>query len=142
MRRMWLMGSLTTPRDLDGMGFATMKRVARAAAWLLLAVIVILSVVPAQDRPVTGLPHDMEHFGIFVLTGVAFGLGYPPHFPAQAMGLVSFAGAVELAQLAVTGRHARLSDFIVNAISVLVGIGLSAAAVWGKESIRPHSADQ
>src|SRR5438034_2587423 len=30
-------------------------------------------------RPVTFLPHDIEHLAIFVMTGVALGLGYPGH---------------------------------------------------------------
>ncbi|MGC2079363.1 MAG: VanZ family protein, partial [Xanthobacteraceae bacterium] len=35
--------------------------------------------------------------------------------------LVFFSGAVEFAQLFVPGRHARLSDFIVDAFATIVG---------------------
>jgi VanZ family protein len=36
--------------------------------------------------------------------------------------LVIFAGTVEIAQLFVPGRHARLSDFIVDALAISAGL--------------------
>ena len=47
-----------------------------ACAALLIA-IVVLSLVPAYDRPVTALPHSLEHLTIFFAAGLAFGIGYP-----------------------------------------------------------------
>ena len=41
----------------------------RAVAWILLVVIVILSLVPHQLRPETGLPNNFEHAGIFAAAG-------------------------------------------------------------------------
>jgi len=35
---------------------------------------------------------------------------------------VFFSGAVEIAQLFVPGRHARLSDFIVDGLAITVGV--------------------
>lgn len=97
----------------------------RLAAWLLAFAIVVLSLVPPWLRPETEAPHDVEHFGIFFATGVAFGLGYTlrPWFLAAA--LVAFSGAIEFAQIPVPGRHARLSDFIVDALAVCVGVAVS-----------------
>jgi len=95
------------------------------AAWLLLLAIVVLSVVPPDFRPVTPAPHNVEHLAIFFLTGLAFGLGYESRPFLQAIGLVAFSAAIELLQLSVPGRHARLSDFFVNAVSVALGIGLA-----------------
>jgi VanZ family protein len=46
---------------------------------------------------------------------------------------VIFAGAIELAQLYTPGRHARLSDFVVDALAA--GAGVAAALAFGK--IRP-----
>jgi len=45
-----------------------------------------------------------------------------------AIGLALFAGAIEVAELLVPGRHARLSDFVVNALAAC--IGLAASHVW------------
>ena len=74
------------------------------------------SLVPAQDRPtVMGSPALVEHFSIFFATGLAFGVGYPQRRLFQFVALLAFAAAIELAQLLVPGRHARLSDFLIDA---------------------------
>jgi hypothetical protein len=55
---------------------ASLQLVVRIVAWSLAATIVILSLVPSELRPETGVPHLFEHFLIFAVTGAAFGLGY------------------------------------------------------------------
>jgi VanZ family protein len=102
----------------------------RICGWFLAALIVVLSLVPSWLRPVTGAPHNVEHFAIFALTGAAFAIGYRPTSKVAA-GLVLFAGAVELAQLFDPGRHARLSDFIVDAVAALIGLAVAAFARAG-----------
>jgi VanZ family protein len=106
-----------------------MQRVFQFAAWILAFLIVLLSLVPPWLRPVTDLPHDLEHLLIFLMTGVAFVIGYPRRFLVCAIGLVAFAGLVELAQLWAPGRHARTSDFIVDAVAVLIGAGIAWMAL-------------
>jgi VanZ family protein len=108
-----------------------MRLIFRVAAWFLLLAIVVLSVVPPTYRPVTPAPHDVEHLVIFLLMGLAFGLGYESRPVLQIIGLVAFSAGIEALQLYVPGRHARLSDFLVNAVSVAFGVGL-AAATTGK----------
>lgn len=102
-----------------------MRRVFQIAAWLLLVAIVVLSVSPPDYRPVTPAPHDVEHSAIFVLTGLAFGLGYERWRLGQALALVAFSATIEIVQLAIPGRHSRLSDFLVDALSVSAGVGLA-----------------
>jgi VanZ family protein len=96
--------------------------VARISAWVLAAIIVVLSLVPPGLRPETGAPHDLEHFAIFVATGLAFGLGYARRYGIVAIFLVVFAGTIEIAQLFAPGRHARLNDFIVDALAACIGL--------------------
>lgn len=98
------------------------ERLSRALAWASIAAILVLSVVPAQMRPVTSLPHDLEHFGIFVLCGLGFGVGYHKAAIVEGLALVTFAGAIEILQLFSSGRHARLTDFAVDAIASCVGV--------------------
>jgi VanZ family protein len=97
--------------------------VSRIVAWCLAAAIIVLSLVPPDLRPETGAPHDLEHFMMYFLTGLAFSLGYGRRDGFLAILLVIFAGSVELAQLLVPGRHARLSDFIVDAVAMSFGVG-------------------
>ena len=94
--------------------------VSRIAAWLLLITIAVLSLVPPTLRPETGLRNNYEHFAIFAAAGAAFGLGYGRRPYSLMVGLVTFAGVIELAQVLVPGRHARLSDFVVDALSMCV----------------------
>lgn len=97
----------------------------RVVAWSLLLAVTALTFVPAMLRPVTGLGHAVEHFTIFLLMGVAFGLGYRRYVYAIGLALVVCAGALEVLQILIPGRHARLSDFVVDALGACIGIAVS-----------------
>jgi VanZ family protein len=86
----------------------------RLIGWVLSGLIVALSVVPPAFRPETRTPHNFEHFVIFAAAGFAFGLGYSRKPALIAALLALFAGAIEISQFFVPGRHARLEDFIVD----------------------------
>lgn len=105
-----------------------MSRLGQAATWIFLAAIVFLSLASPSLRPVTMLPHNLEHAGIFALAGLAVGLGYPKHLLRNMIALTVFAGAIELAQLFAPGRHARWIDFAVDAFAACLGVGLAALA--------------
>jgi hypothetical protein len=47
-----------------------MARLARAIAWIGVLAIIILSVVPAADRPGTALGQWSEHFAAFAISVV------------------------------------------------------------------------
>ena len=98
------------------------SKLARIAAWVLSTAIIILSLVPPTLRPETSAPHSLEHFTIYAATGFAFGLGYKHRHDLLAILLVIFTGSIEIAQLFVPGRHARLSDFIIDAIAACIGL--------------------
>ena len=87
----------------------------------LLVAVLALSVVPPELRPVTEAPHDVEHFAIFVVLGGAAVLGYSLTFRVWIIGGPLYAAFIEIIQLVVPGRHARLSDFVVDAAAVLIG---------------------
>jgi len=106
-----------------------LQRVFQVVAWLLILAIVMLSLGPPSTRPVTGAGHNFEHLLIFVATGAAFGLGYPRRFLLLPVALLAFAGAIEVAQMMVPGRHSRLSDFLTDAAASYVGIGFSFVLV-------------
>lgn len=95
----------------------------------LAAAIVALSLVPPNLRPNTGLPHGLEHFIMYSVTGFAFGLGYGRHRLLLIL-LVIFSGTIEMAQTLVPGRHARLSDFIIDVLAM--GIGVLIASLAGR----------
>ena len=104
-----------------------MLKAARITAWLLALAILVLSVGPLWLRPQTGIPHTFEHFGIFAPTAFIFGVAYARRYSVIAIGLVIFAGAIETLQLFVPGRHARLSDFVVDVLAFFYGIAAATS---------------
>jgi len=96
----------------------------------------VLSLVPPSYRPITEASHNLEHLAIFLATGFAFGVAYPDKSFALVIELVIFCGAIELAQRWVPGRHARLSDFIVDAAAACIGLGVASVAAILNESKR------
>jgi len=106
----------------------TARRSLQLFAWLCIAAIVALSLVKPSLRPVTALPHNLEHAGIFAIAGLAFGFGYPGHWLRNMLLLTVFAGAIEIAQLYAPGRHARWIDFVVDAAAACVGVALALVA--------------
>jgi VanZ family protein len=99
-----------------------MSPAARVAAWILAIAIVVLSIVPRDLRPETDLPHYLEHFLIFLITGIAFGLGYGRNLGLLGVFLFLFAGLVEIAQLFQSSRHARISDFLIDTLALWIGL--------------------
>jgi VanZ family protein len=105
----------------------TANRIARVSGWLLVSAAVFLTLAPRTFRPQTGVEHHLEHVLAFALLGLAFGLGYPGRRLLLALVGVAMAALLEVLQAWVPGRHANLSDFMMNAIGV--GAGLAAAAL-------------
>ena len=103
---------------------------ARIIAWSLATAIVVLSVVPPGLRPETAAPHHLEHFIIYSATGFAFGLGYDRKHSLLAPLLVVFSGLVEIVQLFVPGRHARLGDFVIDAAAISLGLFTVSLVNW------------
>ena len=104
----------------------TARRLFQATGWLGVLAIIVLSLVAPSLRPVTFLPHDLEHAAVFLITGLALGLGYPGRIVQHMMILVIFAAAIELAQFYAPGRHPRLIDFVVDALGACAGAALAA----------------
>ena len=97
----------------------------RIFAWLLAGAVAFATLGPPRYRPHSNLGQDGEHALAFVLIGLAFGLAYPRHRSTVvvAVGLI---GVLELLQFLVPGRHARLEDFIVDAIAACIGFVIAA----------------
>jgi hypothetical protein len=98
------------------------QNISRATAWSVLATIVLLTIVPPGLRPITPMPHNIEHAAIVAVDGLAFGIAYRGHALLLSIAALPLCGGLELAQLFVPGRHARISDFVADAIAALMGI--------------------
>jgi VanZ family protein len=98
----------------------------RVAAWGMLVAIVVLTVVPPTIRPDTPLPHNIEHAATFLLAGILFGTAYLGREWMLSIGAVVFCAAIEAVQLYVPGRHARISDFVIDTAAGVAGVFLGA----------------
>ena len=93
----------------------------RVAAWISIAALVLLTIVPPSARPVPAVPHHLEHFASFFIAGALWYLGYPRRLLVSLTLAVLFAGGLELLQMLVPGRHARFVDFAVDVIGAWTG---------------------
>jgi VanZ family protein len=98
----------------------------RLSAWLLAAAVTFATLGPPRFRPHANLGQDGEHALAFVLIGLAFGLAYRQHRLLSAAIAVVLTGALEVAQFWAPGRHARLEDFIVDALAACAGFVVAA----------------
>src|SRR5258706_16190723 len=89
--------------------------------------VIVLSLSPPSIRPTTGAAHGLEILLIFLATGMAVGFGYSRRARLLILALPTFAAAIEIAQNWVSGRHARMTDFLVDAAASCFGVGLSYA---------------
>jgi VanZ family protein len=99
-----------------------------------------MSVVPPELRPVTGISHLLEHFFWFLACGIALATEWrKPKLGIYIAGL-AFCAALELVQVWIPGRHARLSDFVVNACATATGIALTRMLQAIRSATRPSQA--
>ena len=96
----------------------------RYCRWYRKLYVPALSPATYADR----LIHVIEHATIFLLAGLAFGIGYPNQIVFSFLGLGTYTLGVEIAQLSIPGRHARVSDFLVDIIAVSVGLCMGTFA--------------
>jgi VanZ family protein len=103
-------------------------RYLRILAWILVVGIVVVSVVPASERPETGVTHNYEHLLAFDLVGLVFALAYSWRPMVLLLSGIVFALLLELVQIPLPTRHARIGDFLVDAFGVSLGITLAYLA--------------
>jgi VanZ family protein len=106
----------------------------------LAAAVTFATLGPAQFRPHSSLGQDGEHALAFSLVGLAFGLAYPRHRLLTGAIAVVVIGVIELLQLWAPGRHARLEDFLVDALTACVGMAVAAALDWAVQRLRAAKA--
>jgi hypothetical protein len=111
---------------------------ARALAWIGILAIIVLSVVPAADRPVIGAGQLFEHFTAFALVAGMFAIGYGLPLIRLLFLAFFFCGGIELLQVPLPTRHARVSDFVIDFIGSCVAIAVVFA---GDKLIGAHRRD-
>jgi hypothetical protein len=119
--------------------------VARVLAWIGIIGIIILSVVPANERPSVAaawfgelLGHLIEHVAAFALVAAAFAIGYRFSLLRLITLALIYCAGIELIQIPLPTRHARVSDFLIDFAAAAVAM----AAVRAGESVFGHSEEK
>jgi len=116
-----------------------MTIILRLIAWGVAAAVTFATLGPPRHRPhAPDLGQSGEHALAFILVGLAFGLAYRRNRLLTALTVVAFTAAIEILQLWAPGRHARLSDFIVDALAACAGLAAAAALDWVISRNRPQ----
>jgi VanZ family protein len=92
------------------------------AAWTCVVLLAVLSLLPGDAQIRTGAPGIAEHVVAYGATAAFFTLAYPAlgRVPI-VLGLVAYAGLLEIAQAYVPGRYATLYDFTGGGGGVILG---------------------
>jgi VanZ family protein len=107
-----------------------MTIILKLLAWLLAAAVTFATLGPPRFRPHSDLSQNGEHALAFILVGLAFGLAYPRRRLLTAVIAVGMIGILEILQLWMPGRHARLEDFVVDALAACAGLAVAAGGDW------------
>ena len=103
--------------------------VARVLAWIGIMGIIVLSVVPANERPTPAqgwfgalFGDIIEHVAAFALVAGAFAIGYRFSLFRLLTFAFFYCGGIELLQVPLPTRHARVSDFLIDFAGSAVAI--------------------
>jgi VanZ family protein len=107
-----------------------MTTILRLFAWGLAAAVAFATLGPAEQRPHSSLGQNGEHGLAFVLLGLAFGLAHTRNRLHTATFVIAFTGVLELLQFLAPGRHARMEDFVVDALAASLGLAAAMALDW------------
>jgi VanZ family protein len=117
-----------------------MTKTLRIFAWLLAAAITFANLGPPRFRPHSEFGQDSEHAFAFVLVGLAFGWAYSRNRLLTTAISVVMIGVIEILQIWAPGRHARLEDFVVDALAACAGLAFAAGIAWAFRRSRQSSA--
>ncbi|MBX3499307.1 MAG: VanZ family protein [Alphaproteobacteria bacterium] len=98
-----------------------LRRALPYAFGVCLLLLAVLSWLPGEELPRTGLAGKIEHFVAYAGTMLLGGLAWPArrHAPPLIGGLCAYAAMMELGQLVAPGRHASVWDFLAGAAGVV-----------------------
>lgn len=96
----------------------------RATAWACVLTVVILSLMPREDYPSTGMGGHLEHMVAYAGTALFVGLSYLPQKSVWELlgSLAGLAGMLELLQHFSPGRHPGIGDFAASSTGASIGI--------------------
>ena len=96
----------------------------RAIGLACVAVIMVLSLLPADERPHTGSSGQLEHTVAYFGTAVFLASGFRTMRDrvAAIVSLIGLAAALELIQRFIPGRHSQVIDWLASSLGAGAGV--------------------
>jgi VanZ like family len=99
------------------------EKLAKVAAWASILFIIFATLVPIGMRPSVGeINPNYERFAAYAVAAALMVLAYPGHPVRVGVIMVAIAVVLEVFQLAIPHRDARVADVLVKVAGALVGI--------------------
>jgi len=107
----------------------TLLQLTKLSAFVGVAAIIVLSLLPGDERPHTGAGGGPEHFVAYALVGLAFGIGYGSRRQQMLAGaaLAILSGCLEVAQIFIPGRTAEFAGWFSSSAGAWAGLCAAAA---------------
>jgi VanZ family protein len=119
--------------------FYRLQRLSVIAGYVGYVMIVVLSLLPAQTRPHTGVGGEYEHWVAYALVGGAFAAGYSTTRAGLFAGLAltGSAAILELLQNFIPGRTPEFTGFLASSLGAWFGIFLVTLTAFFQRKPRP-----
>jgi membrane associated rhomboid family serine protease len=101
-----------------------LRRLSRVTGLACVAAIIVLSLLPGDERPHTGASGQIEHVAAYLGTAVLLALGFRTmrNRVAALSALVGLAAALEIMQRLVPGRHSQVIDWFASSMGAGIGV--------------------
>lgn len=97
------------------------RLVIRSAAWLSIAIVLLVTIVPIGFRPTTGFSPNIERFCVMAVVGALFAAAYPRKLWLIVLALSLAAALFEPLQYIAAGRHPSLRDVEFKSLGAAIG---------------------
>src|SRR4030095_15580622 len=93
------------------------------SAWISIFSLAMLSLLPADDAPQTGLPNLVNHFIAYAGSSLITVAAYQRKLRSDTIiiAICCYAGILEFLQHLAPGRHPAVEDFAASAIGAVCG---------------------
>lgn len=112
-----------------------MRRVIRGAAWLSIAIVLLVTIVPIGFRPATGLSPNIERFCAMATVGALFAAAYPRKLWLIVLALSLAAALFEPLQFIAAGRHPSLRDVEFKSLGAAIGAAVGYAIAFAAGAV-------
>jgi VanZ family protein len=105
----------------------TPLKTVKMAGALTVVAFAVLSLVPGELRPHSGVPGPLEHAAAYALASGLLLIGYHKHTQPYVivLSLSLYAAILEIAQIWVPGRNPQFIDFAASSAGALIGAALA-----------------